>query len=462
MHLRLRRRYARHRHDVEGRATRHSRRRADRTDSRRARAAISNASSSRTTTSTRRTPKRIAVSAKAIYTRLSEGGYIFTRDVEQLFDPDRKLFLADRFVKGECPRCGSDDQYGDNCEVCGATYDATDLKNPRSLISGATPVLASSTHYFFDLPQFSDMLKQWVFSGTLQPEVSNKLAEWLDAGLKPWDISRDAPYFGFLIPGTTDKYFYVWMDAPIGYMASFRNYCRFTQRSHVRRVLAPRREHRGASLHRQGHRQLPRAVLAGGAAGFGLSQTDAGSHARLHYGGRHQNVEVARHLHQCRHVSEPPESGISALLLRDEVERHGRRHRHHVRRFRAAGEFRPRRQDRQHRQSLRRVHQSIERRRTRRNDPRSRNCGARSPTRRPPSRRGTNPASTARPCARSPRSPTAPISTLRSKRRGRSQKRKAAPPTCRRSAHSASTSSKCSSSIWHRCCPIRRSAARAS
>ncbi len=161
---------------------------------------------------------------EGIYTRLSEGGYIFTRDVEQLFDPDRKLFLADRFVKGECPRCGSDDQYGDNCEVCGATYDATDLKNPRSLISGATPVLASSTHYFFDLPQFSDMLKQWVFSGTLQPEVSNKLAEWLDAGLKPWDISRDAPYFGFLIPGTTDKYFYVWMDAPIGYMASFRNF----------------------------------------------------------------------------------------------------------------------------------------------------------------------------------------------------------------------------------------------
>ena len=162
---------------------------------------------------------------EGIYTRLFEGGYIFTRDVEQLFDPERKLFLADRFVRGECPRCGSDDQYGDNCEVCGATYDATDLKNPRSLISGATPVLASSKHYFFDLPQFSDMLKKWVFSGTLQPEVANKLAEWLDSGLKPWDISRDAPYFGFLIPGTTDKYFYVWMDAPIGYMASFRNYC---------------------------------------------------------------------------------------------------------------------------------------------------------------------------------------------------------------------------------------------
>ncbi len=162
---------------------------------------------------------------ETIYTRLSDGGYIFTRDVEQLFDPERKLFLADRFVKGECPRCGSDDQYGDNCEVCGGTYDATDLKNPRSLISGATPVLASSKHYFFDLPQFADMLKKWVFSGAIQSEVANKLAEWLDSGLKPWDISRDAPYFGFLIPGTQDKYFYVWMDAPIGYMASFRNYC---------------------------------------------------------------------------------------------------------------------------------------------------------------------------------------------------------------------------------------------
>jgi methionyl-tRNA synthetase len=162
---------------------------------------------------------------EGIYNRLSERGYIFTRDVEQLFDPQRKLFLADRFVKGECPNCGSADQYGDNCEKCGATYDATDLKNPRSLISGATPVLARSEHYFFDLPQFADMLKDWTVSGTLQPEVSNKLAEWLGSGLKPWDISRDAPYFGFLIPGTRDKYFYVWMDAPIGYMASFRNYC---------------------------------------------------------------------------------------------------------------------------------------------------------------------------------------------------------------------------------------------
>ena len=159
-----------------------------------------------------------------IYERLHKRGLIFTTKVEQLFDAERNMFLADRFVKGECPRCGADDQYGDNCEVCGATYDATELLNPRSLISGTAPQLRESEHYFFDLPQYSEMLKDWTTSGTIAPQVANKLREWLDSGLKPWDISRDAPYFGFLIPGTTDKYFYVWMDAPIGYMASLQNY----------------------------------------------------------------------------------------------------------------------------------------------------------------------------------------------------------------------------------------------
>ncbi|NIP13240.1 MAG: methionine--tRNA ligase [Pseudomonadales bacterium] len=162
--------------------------------------------------------------SELIYQRLKDRGLIFTQEVAQLYDPERKLFLADRFVKGRCPRCDADDQYGDNCEACGATYDATELKEPRSLISGAAPVLERSEHYFFDLPQYADMLKGWTASGAVQPEVRNKLAEWLDAGLKPWDISRDAPYFGFLIPGTEDKYFYVWMDAPIGYMASFDNH----------------------------------------------------------------------------------------------------------------------------------------------------------------------------------------------------------------------------------------------
>ena len=161
--------------------------------------------------------------SELIFERLRERGCIFTRDVAQLYDPERGLFLADRFVKGDCPRCGAADQYGDNCDACGATYDATELGRPRSLVSGAEPEIRQSEHYFFDLPQFSDMLKAWTRSGAVQPEVANKLAEWLDGGLKPWDISRDAPYFGFLIPGTEDKYFYVWMDAPVGYMASFKN-----------------------------------------------------------------------------------------------------------------------------------------------------------------------------------------------------------------------------------------------
>ncbi len=168
--------------------------------------------------------------SELIYRKLNSAGHISTKDVEQLFDPEKQLFLADRFVKGECPECGSADQYGDNCEVCGTTYDATELKNPRSTLSDATPVLKVSKHYFFDLPGFEQFLKDWTRSeNRLQPSVANKLQEWFDAGLASWDISRDAPYFGFKIPdtpeGEPDKYFYVWLDAPVGYMASFQNLC---------------------------------------------------------------------------------------------------------------------------------------------------------------------------------------------------------------------------------------------
>ncbi len=168
--------------------------------------------------------------SELIYRKLNSAGHISTRDVEQLFDPEKQLFLADRFVKGTCPECGSADQYGDNCEVCGTTYDATELKNPRSTLSDATPVLKVSKHYFFDLPGFEQFLKDWTRSeDRLQPSVANKLQEWFDAGLASWDISRDAPYFGFKIPdtpaGEPDKYFYVWLDAPVGYMASFQNLC---------------------------------------------------------------------------------------------------------------------------------------------------------------------------------------------------------------------------------------------
>lgn len=166
--------------------------------------------------------------SELIFERLTARDLIFTKEVEQLYDPEKELFLADRYVIGECPNCGAPDQYGDNCEVCSATYASTELKNPRSVYSGAAPELRTSVHYFFDLPQYTEFLKEWTRSGAVQPEVANKLSEWLDAGLKAWDISRDAPYFGFVIPGTTDKYFYVWMDAPIGYMASFKNFCETT------------------------------------------------------------------------------------------------------------------------------------------------------------------------------------------------------------------------------------------
>jgi methionyl-tRNA synthetase len=165
------------------------------------------------------------VFSELIYNRLKANDHIAKRSITQAFDPEKKLFLADRYVKGTCPKCKTDDQYGDNCEVCGATYSPIDLINPVSVISGATPIEKESVHYFFKLPEFTDFLKQWVNSGTVQKEVANKLGEWLDSGLQEWDISRDAPYFGFEIPDAPGKYFYVWLDAPIGYMASFKNLC---------------------------------------------------------------------------------------------------------------------------------------------------------------------------------------------------------------------------------------------
>ena len=163
--------------------------------------------------------------SELIYNRLNDSGYIKKRIISQAFDPEKEMFLPDRFIKGECPKCGADDQYGDNCEACGATYSTTELKNARSVISGATPIEKDSEHYFFDLPQFEKELEDWTKAGHLQEQVTNKLAEWFEQGLQQWDISRDKPYFGFKIPGTEDKYFYVWLDAPIGYMASFKKLC---------------------------------------------------------------------------------------------------------------------------------------------------------------------------------------------------------------------------------------------
>ncbi len=161
--------------------------------------------------------------AELIYGRLNDAGLIRKRTIKQLFDPKENMFLPDRYVKGDCPNCKSADQYGDNCEVCSATYDATELGNPVSVVSGATPELRDSEQHFFALSDYTDMLREWTTSGTLQPEIANKIREWLDEGLQDWDISRNAPYWGFEIPDAPGKYFYVWLDAPIGYIASHKN-----------------------------------------------------------------------------------------------------------------------------------------------------------------------------------------------------------------------------------------------
>ncbi len=163
--------------------------------------------------------------ATTIYQRLKDNGHITTKTVTDLFDPKENVFLPDRYVKGECPKCHAQDQYGDNCEACGATYTPADLINPFSSVSGATPIQKENLHYFFKLNNFKKMLQQWISQDNLQPEITNKLKEWFKSGLQDWDISRDAPYFGFEIPDAPGKYFYVWLDAPIGYMASLQQYC---------------------------------------------------------------------------------------------------------------------------------------------------------------------------------------------------------------------------------------------
>ena len=165
------------------------------------------------------------VFSSLIYNRLRSAGHINSRTITQAYDPVKLMFLPDRFIKGECPKCGALDQYGDGCEACGATYSPIELKNAVSAISGKKPIEKDSVHYFFNLADFASMLNEWTTEGHLQPEVCNKLAEWLKSGLQQWDISRDAPYFGFEIPDAPGKYFYVWLDAPIGYMASFKNLC---------------------------------------------------------------------------------------------------------------------------------------------------------------------------------------------------------------------------------------------
>jgi len=169
--------------------------------------------------------------SQSIYKKLKAAGKISTKTIEQFYDPVKNMFLPDRFIKGECPKCHAKDQYGDSCEVCGATYNPTELINAYSAVSGAAPVRKETEHYFFKLSECEQFLKDWTRSGTLQGEAANKMGEWFENGLNDWDISRDAPYFGFEIPDAPGKYFYVWLDAPIGYMASFKKLCAENQKS---------------------------------------------------------------------------------------------------------------------------------------------------------------------------------------------------------------------------------------
>ena len=173
---------------------------------------------------TTHSPENKALSIE-IYEHLKANGDITAKKITQAYDPEKKIFLSDRFIRGDCPHCGTADQYGDNCEACGATYNPTDLKNAHSALSGATPIEKESLHYFFQIGNYADFLLQWIEENHVQEHVANKLKEWFKEGLRAWDISRDAPYFGFEIPDAPGKYFYVWLDAPVGYMASFKNLC---------------------------------------------------------------------------------------------------------------------------------------------------------------------------------------------------------------------------------------------
>ena len=267
--------------------------------------------------------------ARQIYRDLRDnpqGSLIETKTIEQFFDPEKNMFLPDRFIKGECPKCHAKDQYGDNCEVCGAVYAPTDLINPYSALSGATPVLKSSEHFFFKLsdPRCVEFLEKWTQDGKLQPEVANKVKEWFSVrtnpdgtqseGLGDWDICRDAPYFGIEIPDAPGKYFYVWLDAPIGYLASLKNL--LDQRGEELRRLHGRPGAGAVPLHRQGHRHLPHAVLARHAA-FQRPQ-DARQHlcARLFdREQRREDEQEPRHRPGPAQVPEPGHEPRMAALL---------------------------------------------------------------------------------------------------------------------------------------------------
>ncbi len=304
-----------------------------------------------------------------IYRKLKQAGLIYTKPVEQFFDPVKAMFLPDRYIKGTCPKCGTKDQYGDACENCSSVYSPTDLIDPYSTLSGATPVLKTSEHFFFRLsdPKCLAFLQEWTRSGTdggarLQPEVFNKAQEWLGEdgkGLADWDISRDAPYFGIPIPDAPGKYFYVWLDAPVGYLASLKEYIqsgdakKAGETRSFEQILADpdtRQVHFIGKDIVYFHTLFWPAMLK--FAGCAVQGARQHLRARIPDRPRRKDVEVARNGHQPHLLPRPrPQRRVAALLHRRQAQRQGRGHRLQPGRFRRAHQQRSHREVREHRES---------------------------------------------------------------------------------------------------------------
>ena len=305
--------------------------------------------------------------SERIYRALREGGHVVERTIPRLYDPEREMFLPDRYVRGECPRCGAADQLGDACEVCGATYETDELRNPVSVVSGSTPERRDSEQVFVRLSDFDDVLRTWVGETfrppgeaerrRVQPEIANKLDEWLSAGLEDWDISRNAPYFGFEIPDRPGKFFYVWLDAPIGYMASFLNLC-----GRVREEGGELRfedfwavDSEAEVYHFIGkdiayfHTLFWPACLHGG--GFRMPSA-VFCHGFLTVNGG-ENVEAPGDLRQGPHLRGPTRLRVPPVLLRVQARGRDRRHGSEPRRLRRPGQLGPGGQGGEHRVALR-------------------------------------------------------------------------------------------------------------
>jgi hypothetical protein len=295
---------------------------------------------------------------EAFYLKLEAAGHISRRSVAQFYDPAKGMFLPDRYVKGICPNCGSADQYGDNCEVCGATYAPTDLKEPRSVISGATPEMRDSEHFFFEVGHFDGFLRDWLAGDVALPGVKAKLGEWLNAegGLRAWDISRDAPYFGFEIPGQPGKYFYVWLDAPIGYLSSFQTLCsRIGEDS--KRTCAPAPAP-SCIISSARTSSISMACSGRRCCTAPAPRADPPARQRLPDRRWREDEQVARHLRDGAYVPRcRPGAGGTALLLRRQIRWWRRRPRPEPGRLHRARQRRSGRQVRQPRQPLRRFHQ---------------------------------------------------------------------------------------------------------